>query len=732
MKPSALAERWAGLAELRVVLIGQPNTGKTSLFNRLTGLRQRVGNYAGVTVERKVGRGRVDGVDLAVVDLPGTYSLSAQSLDEHISVRVLAGDPEMGPVPDVLVCVVDAARLQRSLLPAFQAAELQRPMVLALNFFDEAEAEGWRVDVGQLEERLGIPVVPTVGHRGIGVEELKRAIVRAHREGRKMSRVEWPTAVETALREVESRLGYLEDEGVRRFRAQRALFDMVVSGEDALAGSPAERRECLQAARRKVEQGGWSPGTAEPVLLHGVIQKRIEGTVEKVGTVSSRLTDRLDGVLLHPVGGLVIFLSLMFLVFQAVYSWAGPLMDGIEAGTVWMQGKAGDLLAGMPMLQSLVVDGVIAGVGGVVVFLPQILILTLLIAFLEDCGYLARAAFLIDRTLGWCGLSGKSFVPLMSGFACGIPAIMAARTIEDPKARLTTIFVTPLMSCSARLPVYVLMIGAFVEPRYGATVAALTLLGMHLVGPVVALPIAWLMQKKVLRAPSPAFVLELPPYRRPMARDLCWRLWHRAHRFLTDAGTVIVAMSVLIWGLLYFPRPGHIEQEVRSGWTQQEAQAEQRSEEEAVEARIASAYLEQSYLGRLGKWLQPIFAPAGFDWKITVAVLASFPAREVVISTLGIIYQLGGEADEESEGLRERLAVERWKDGPRAGEPVFTVPVAVAVMVFFALCMQCGATVAIMAAETSWRWAWGAFVLFSMLAWLGAVVSYQILWRLLG
>lgn len=731
--------------DLRIAIIGQPNVGKTCIFNRLTGLRQRVGNYPGVTVERKEGRGRLGSTRFTLIDLPGTYSLNAQSLDEHISVRALAGHPDIGPTPDLILCVVDAAKLQRSLLPAFQAASLRRPMVLALNFFDEATAEGWRFDLVKLEERLGIPVIPTVGHRGEGIPPLKDALLRAYHERLTMPSIRWPEPIEQALHVLENRLEYLSDPHIRRFRAQRILFDTAIQGADELDGSPTERSQALAEARRLVQQSGFTPSTAEPVLLHPQIEATLEACVVKSGQASTRLTDRLDAVLVHPVWGLVIFALLMFGIFQAVYAWAGPLMDAIETATGLAQESASILLESTPDLQSLVADGIIAGVGSVVVFLPQILILTLLIALLEDCGYLARAAFLIDRALSWCGLSGKSFVPLMSGFACAIPAIMASRVIEDPRSRLTTILITPFMSCSARLPVYVLMIGAFIEPAYGPTIAAATLFAMHMLGPLLALPIAWLLQTKILKAPAPPFILELPPYRCPTFRDTIWRLWHRARRFLTDAGTIILAMSILIWALLYFPRPESFEEQTRATFIAQqsaetglpaatiETELDQPDSElaAAFDAHLAGAYVEQSFLGRTGKFLQPIFAPAGFDWKITVSVLASFPAREVVIATLGIIYNLGSDQDEESPGLRGQLARETWPDGPRAGQPVFTVPVAAAIMVFFALCMQCGATIAIMTAETNWRWAWGAFACMTLFGWIGAVLTYQVLSRIL-
>jgi ferrous iron transport protein B len=386
------------------------------------------------------------------------------------------------------------------------------------------------------------------------------------------------------------------------------------------------------------------------------------------------------------------------------------------------------------MLQSLVVDGLIAGVGGVVVFLPQILILFFFISLLEDTGYMARAAYLMDRLFAWCGLSGKSFVPLLSGFACAIPGIMGARTIDNAKARLTTILITPLMSCSARLPIYVLLIGAFIEPRYGVTVAAGVLFAMHVLGLAVAMPIAWLLNRVFFKTRRTPFVMEMPDYRVPRLRDVVWRMVDRGKDFITHAGTVIVAMSIVIWALSYFPRTGSVAERTTATYVSavaaergvSDAQAAElvRSDEALagrLDERISGTYLEQSYLGRIGKTVQPIFAPAGFDWKITVGVLGSFPAREVIISTLGITYNLGSDVDEGSVGLIETMQRSTWPDG----SPVFTVPVALAVMVFFVLCLQCMATIAVMGREVGWKWAGFAFAYMTVLAWVGAVATYQ-------
>ncbi len=726
---------------LHVAIIGQPNTGKTSVFNRLTGLRQRVGNYPGVTVERKEGRATQDGIVFVCHDLPGTYSLNAVSPDEQIAVDALCGRSGTEARPDVILCVADASQLNRALLPALQAASLGVPVVVAANFIDEALAKGLHFDFARLEKNLGVPVVPTVGNKGRGIEELKVALVRAFRENLRITAPAWPESVREALELVASRLAP-DPAGIpSAFTAQRILFDTSGYGVLRLRGGEQERREILDRARGRVLSGGHPYATAEPVLLFRHARELLDGCVEQRQAGAAPWARHLDVILAHPIWGLAIFALIMFGVFQAVYSWSGPMMDGIEAVTGRAQSLAGSLLSGTPMLQSLVADGMIAGIGSVVVFLPQILILTLLIALLEDTGYLARAAFLADRLFSGFGLSGKSFVPLMSSYACAIPGIMATRTIEDPRTRLTTIFIAPLMSCSARLPVYVVMIGAFVEPVYGSTVAALSLFAMHLLGPFIALPLAWVLQKIVLKAPSPPFLLELPPYRMPSFHDVFWRVGQRGKRFLTDAGTVIFCITVLIWALLYFPRPAEVADQTRahflatqtSGLGAEAAAQELQNPDSELTGRldnaVASAYLEQSYLGRAGKAVQPLFAPAGFDWKITVGVLASFPAREVIISTLGVIYNLGGDQDEESTDLRSRLKNEVWPSGPRAGQPVFTIASAAAVMVFFALCMQCGATVAIMKAEAGWQWAVSAFVLMTSMAWVGAVLTYQVLSR---
>ncbi|GAB4173342.1 MAG: ferrous iron transport protein B [Terrimicrobiaceae bacterium] len=717
---------------VRVVLLGNPNTGKSTVFNRLTGLRQHIANYPGVTVDKKVGAIEVGGTQFEVVDLPGCYSLAAASPDERVVLDVLDGRIGGSP-PDVIVCVVDATNLRRNLFLVTQAAELGVPMVVALNQWDGARRAGLKIDTALLEERLGVAVIPMCAKKGEGIAELKRAIKACHEDHRYVPRASWPEFLVEAR---DGLLAALEKDGVSLtpVEALRMMFD----ADSALAAT-VRNKELLRAelgkARGILRSHGLNPATAEAGLQYRHLDALLLGVVERDPSVP-RSRDTIDEIVLHRFWGTLIFVGVMYLVFQSLYAWAGPFMDLIEMATAGFQEWVGPWFAGTPMLQSLIVDGALAGVGGVIVFLPQILILFLFIALLEDSGYLARAAFLMDKQLGWCGLNGKSFVPMLSGFACAIPAVMAARSLEDPKARITTVFLTPFMSCSARLPVYVLFIGAFVEPTYGPIVAGWTLFAMHFVGAAVALPIGWFLNRVILKIQAQPFILEMPPYRVPTLRNVVIRMWERGREFVVRAGTVILAFSIIIWALLYFPRPEEVADSVRTKYIAsqnlsaaevEEALADPESEFALkLDHQIAGAYIEQSYLGRFGKWVQPVFAPAGFDWKITIGLLSSFPAREVIIATMGIIYNLGADVTEESEDLRSILAHEKWSDGPLQGQPVFTLPVVFALMVFFALCMQCGATVAVVAKELGWKWAVGSFATMTTLAWLAAVLVYQV------
>ena len=713
-------------SNLRIALIGNPNTGKTSLFNTLTGLRQQVGNYSGVTVEKKTGLWTLpQGQQVELIDLPGTYSLSADSLDERVAVDVLTGNQDAQPAPDLIIVVVDVENLRRNLFLASQASELGVPIVIALNCWDVAEKKGLQIDSQLLQQRLGVPVVPTVAKHRRGTEELAKAVEAAIPLRPMLVRPQWPEAVQKALQCLRREFVEQRGQALCEGELQRLLFDSKSAVCERLTCPAAAYEPIIKATRDQLYRDGYQPDAAESLLRFRFLNPLLNDILERQAALKqTSKSESIDQLLLHKVWGLAIFVAMMYVVFQSVYSWAGPLMDWIESGVGLVGDFAGGLLVQTPMLQSLVVDGIVGGVGAFLVFLPQILVLFFFISLLEESGYMARAAFLMDKLFSWCGLNGKSFVPLLSSFACAIPGIMATRTISDRKARTITILIAPLMSCSARLPVYLLLIGAFVEPEYGPTIAGITLFAMHFVGALVAAPFAWALNKGLNQGKqAEAFVMELPHYRVPHIKHTTLRMYESGKEFVIRAGTVIFAMTLLIWALLYFPRPAAIEDAIRAEAASVESVAN--SEAQLTQA-VDAAYLEQSYMGRFGKWVQPIFAPAGYDWKITIGVLASFPAREIIVSTLGITYSLGGDVDESSDDLRTTLTNAHWEDGPRAGTPVFNLPVALSIMVFFALCMQCGATLAVIAKELHWGWAIASFCTLTTVAWIAAVLVYQL------
>ena len=663
-----------------MALVGNPNTGKSTLFNALTGLRQRVGNFSGVTVERLEGSYRgPDGRRVAVLDLPGSYSLSAGSPDEEIALEVLLGRGRRGRDvgrPDVVIVVADAQHVERNLFLASQVIELGLPVVVALNQIDAAAGAGITIDVPELIHELGVTVIPTVAKRGEGVDHLRAAVAAAADLPRPERRFALPAPVQKALAPLETRLaGAGLTESAARLEALRLLS--VEAPEEHLAGIVGLDEE-IRSARTALERVGLTPQRIEAAARYEWIAGVVERTVSTAGGRGRSLSDRIDAAVLNRYAGPLIFVALMGLVFQGVFTWATPLMDGIEALIAALGAGVGALLPPGD-LRSLVVDGVIGGVGSVLVFLPQIAILFLFIGILEDSGYMARAAFIMDRLMRRVGLHGKSFIPMLSGYACAVPAIMSTRTIEHPKDRLATIMVVPLMSCSARLPIYTLLIGAFVPPvAVGGLfdLQGLTMLGMYLLGTVSALAAAAVFKRTLLRGPVRPMILELPPYRMPSVRVLAVTVAQRARMFLRRAGTVILALSVVLWALATYPKAA--PQPGLADAAQQERQ------------------LEHSALGRVGRAIEPVVRPLGYDWKIGVSIAASFAAREVFVSTMGTIYGVG-EADETSSALRERLRGER---DARTGRRAYTPLVAVGLMVFYVYALMCMSTIAVTARET--------------------------------
>jgi len=731
-----------------VALIGNPNTGKSTLFSGLAGIRQRVGNYPGVTVEKKTGVMDHEGHRYELIDLPGLYSLAPRSWDEMVAVDVLLGRHLAAAPPDAVVCIVDASNLERNLYLVSQVLELGLPTVLALNMLDVAEDQGISIDVERLGRQLGIPVVAMQANRGVGLAHLRRTLADVVGEARRHAATPLPDVFEKEVTRLQAiiadRAGDSNQaEPIPRYLVRRLLLDMGGYLQRTLLDKTDPQTGCqLRAARDRLAQAGCEVPGVETKARYGWISRVLEGVVEHPREFRVSVTDRIDRVVTHPVWGMILFVLVMVIVFQSVFTWAGPFMTSIEAAFdvigEWVRARMAQ-----GALRSLLIDGVIGGVGAVLVFLPQILILFLFIAVLEDCGYMARAAYLMDKLMVRVGLNGKSFIPMLASFACAVPGIMAARVIENERDRLTTILVAPLMTCSARLPIYVLLIGAFIPRRTYLGVLSLqglTLVALYALGIGCAVVAALVFKRTILRGETPPFMMELPSYQWPSLRTILFRVWERAWIFLHTAGTMILAVSILVWAALYFPHNADVvEAPFRAERIALEAQLAQLPADSAQRAplaqelreldhQIAGAYQRQSLLGRVGRAVEPVFTPLGWDWRISCAVIASFPAREVVVATLGVVFNLGEEVDAESKegftAFHAKLDKATWNGTDRK---VFNIPVALSIMVFFALCAQCAATLAVIRRETnSWRWPLFTFAYMTTLAYLGALVTYQV------
>ena len=647
-----------------IALAGNPNAGKTTLFNALTGMKQKVANFPGVTVERKEGVWKFDENQARLIDLPGLYSLDATSLDEQIARDVLTGKVDGLSKPDAIIAVVDATNLERNLYLVTQLFEYKIPVVVALTMVDVFEKQKHEIDTKKLSKMLGVPVVSITASSGRGIEELAEKV------------------------------------------------SQVVNSESKISNDLSENDET---------------DNAKIFARYNFISDAVQESVKHNDLAEHNFSEKIDRVLTHKFFGLVILIGILLLVFQTIFSWAELPMNLLESGF----GALGEFAKShLPegILADLITDGIIAGVGGVLVFLPQILLLFLFISILEDTGYMARAAFLLDKLMSKVGLHGKAFLPLMSSFACAIPGIMAARTIENPKDRLATILIAPFMSCSARLPVYTLMIATFFAGQkvFGfVSVGAVLMLAMYALGTIVAIIAAFILKKTVLKSETPPFVMELPPYRMPNFRTVFQNMFTRAGLFVKRAGTVILAISIVLWALTYFPRP------IETATPEQEAAKFEKVVESCgceleaakkIEEEKQSLALQNSYAGQLGHAIEPVIAPLGFDWKIGIALISSFAAREVLVSTLSIIYNVGKDSEADSETLTSAI-----RDAKRAdGTPVWTPLTAITLMVFFVLAMQCMSTIAIVRRETnSWKWTMFMVGYMTILAYVAAFITYQ-------
>ena len=686
-------------ADASIAVVGGPNSGKSTLFNRLTGLRQRIGNYPGVTVERHVGTLKFDDQTIELVDLPGTHGLSAHSFEEQIAVDVIFGRMAGTQPPDGILAVVDATNLYQGLYLVQQLIELELPVVVALTMSDAAHTSGLKIDVQKLSAHLGgIEICQVVATTGEGISRLRNALVALANKIPPEPVSAWPELSAAA-----TELAATATVPLRRAEIERLLIDGATGANNHIL-------ECLgdgaasRVDRFRHELFGIEPTLArEARIRYAWVRDVLVEVQQKIPPIYSwrtRLTDFLN----QPIPGTVGLFVVMAIVFQAVFAWATPLMDFIDRSTAGLGGFVGRQL-GDGAFSSLIADGVIAGVGSVIIFLPQIIILFLFIILLEDSGYLARAAYLLDRAMRSVGLSGQSIIPMISSFACAVPGIMATRVIPNRRDRIATIMAAPFMTCSARLPVYALLIAAFVPARDVGmlNLQGLILFGLYMFGIIAGVLTALLMRKTALRGPKPPFALMLPEFRRPNVRTVLIQLLGRARVFLRRAGTVIFAVAVVVWALAYYPRATDID----PMHTANEA---------------AAAQLEQSWLGRAGHVIEPVFKPLGWDWRVSSAVIAGFPAREVVIAVLGTVYAVGDAADEAT--LSQRLQSATWPDG----SPVYTLPMVIGLLIFYACCLQCAATLAVIRRETnSWRWPIFAWVYMTTIGYVGALLAYQLL-----
>ena len=683
-------------------VVGNPNCGKSTLFNALTGLKQKVGNYPGVTVEKKMGTAYSQhGQPITVIDLPGTYSLAARSPDEAVTRDVLLGRRADTPQPDRILCVVDATNLERNLYLVHQILDLGRPVILVLNMMDLAVEAGLDVRVARLEHELGVPVIPCEAVNGKGLIELKLAMSRADLP---LSKHAWdiPAAIAPAVADLQASLVANDGKAPLIARAE-ALLLLTDQDSVRVAGSTplyAKTQDILQGWEKRWAAAGMDWAATLVNSRYDAIGRIAEQVVLRSGA-TNKLTasDRIDAVVTHPILGWLVLGAIMTALFLSIFTLAEYPMNWIDGHvsslSEWVKGamQPGDL-------RDLITDGAIAGVGGVIVFLPQILILFFFIGLLENTGYMARAAFIMDRLMSRVGLNGKSFIPLLSSYACAIPGIMATRTIEQPKDRLVTILVAPLMSCSARLPVYLLMIAALVPSE---TVPVMTKVGlmllMYFMGTFGAFGFAWLFKKTLLKGEPPMMIMELPPYRLPRVKDVALHMFERAWLFLRRAGTVILGISIVLWFLTAYPK--------------------------APAGASASQQIEHSFAGRAGHAIEPLIKPLGFDWRVGIGLVSSFAAREVFVSSTAVVFSVenydAGNSDDVAP-LRKTLRAAKWPDG----RTLFTPLVCLSLMLYYVFAMQCMSTVAVVRRETnSWRWPLFQIGYMTGTAWIVCFIVYQ-------
>lgn len=713
---------------ISIALVGNPNCGKTTLFNYASGSKERVGNYAGVTIDAKEARFHQNDYTFLISDLPGTYSITEYS-PEELYVRNHIAEKR----PDIVVNVLDSSNLERNLFLTTQLIDMNIKVVIALNMFDELEQKGARLDFNHLGEMMGIPIVPTVASKGIGLKALFDRIIEVYEDRDPIVRhihINYGADIEQSIQIIQAELK--KDAPLRKKYSTRFLAIKLLEGDNhiqnILKGSftfePVMKivNDEIVRLERKYDENS---ETLVADAKYGFVAGALKETYRNGAQARRDQSREIDRILTHKIWGFPVFIFFILLTFQATFTLGSYPMDWIDSLVGWLGDTVGSLMAD-GALKDLLVDGIIGGVGGVIVFLPNILILFFFISLMEDSGYMARAAFIMDKLMHKIGLHGKSFIPLIMGFGCNVPAVMATRTLDNRNDRLLTMLIIPFMSCSARLPVYVLLISAFLVSYQGAI-----LFLIYLIGIVLAVLMGLFFKKTLFAKKEVPFVMELPPYRMPTLRNTTIHMWHKGSQYLTKMGTVILVASILIWAMGYYPRHVDYSKDYEGMLAQTEADATLAPEQktvalEQIELQKEEERQEKSYIGQIGHFIEPVIAPLGFDWKIGMSIITGMAAKEIVVSSMGVLYQASLNADENSQSLKDKLQEQTFKSGPKAGKKVFSPLVAFGLMVFVLIYFPCVAVVAAIRKEANWRWALFTTFYTTGIAWLAACLIYQV------